>query len=860
MGFLEKIFGNYSDKEIKRMMPTIDRIEALESDFMKLSEGELMGMTDKLRARYTDDASLDTMLPEAFATVREATRRLINQRHFRVQLIGGTVLHQGRIAEMKTGEGKTQTAALALYLNAIAGKGAHLVTVNEYLASYHAELMGKIFGYLGMTTGCILQGQSPQERREQYECDITYSTNNELGFDYLRDNIMVHAESRVQKPLHYAIIDEVDSILIDEARTPLIISGPSGKSNMLYKVADQFAKNLKKGRILNEEALQNPTMRAEVEEEGDFIIDEKRKAVTLTQEGVQKAERYFAVENLSDPENTEIQHYINNALKANYNMTRDVDYVNKEDEIIIVDEFTGRMMPGRRYSDGLHQAIEAKENVKVQRESKTVATITFQNFFNKYYKKAGMTGTALTEEGEFRDIYKLDVVAVPTNKPMVRNDKPDVVYRTEAAKYRAIVEDIEESTAVRQPVLVGTTSIEKSELVSAMLRKKGIKHEVLNAKHHEREAEIIAQAGQVGNVTIATNMAGRGTDIFLGEGVRELGGLKVVGTDRHESRRIDNQLRGRAGRQGDPGQSQFYISLEGDLMRLFGGDRVTRIMDMVGFGEDDALEHKMLAGAIENAQKKVEGNNFGIRKHLLQYDQVMNEQREIIYAERNKVIDGADLRENILNMTRAVIDRAVDNYTGTDSLPEEWDLRGLSDNLMILFHKPVAQYSPEELDRMTRDKLKTDLQDAAIALYESRENQITSPRMRELERVVMMGVIDKRWMDHIDEMDQMRQGISLRSYAQRDPLVEYKFLGFDMFEEMSNNIQLDTVRNLFNVQITNENAPQMKEAVKKEDLQTNSSETAAANKTTKRNPDKVGRNDPCPCGSGKKYKQCCVNR
>ena len=858
MGILEKIFGNYSDKEIKRMTPMIDRTEALEPRMQGLSEGELIGMTDKLRAGYTDDASLDAMLPEAFAVVREATRRLINQRHFRVQLIGGMVLHQGRIAEMKTGEGKTQTAALALYLNALAGKGAHLVTVNEYLAAYHAELMGKIFGYLGLTTGCILQGQSPADRRAQYECDITYSTNNELGFDYLRDNIMVTAANRVQRALHYAIIDEVDSILIDEARTPLIISGPSGKSNMLYKVADQFAKNLKKGRILNEEALQNPAMRAQIEEEGDFIVDEKKKAVTLTQEGVQKAERYFGVDNLSDPENIEIQHYINNALKANYNMHRDVDYVNKEDEIIIVDEFTGRMMPGRRYSDGLHQAIEAKENVKVQRESKTIATITFQNFFNKYYKKAGMTGTALTEEGEFRDIYKLDVVAVPTNMPMVRNDKPDIIYRGEAAKYRAIVADIEASAAVKQPVLVGTTSIEKSELVSGLLKKRGIRHEVLNAKHHEREAEIIAQAGQAGNVTIATNMAGRGTDIFLGEGVVELGGLKVIGTDRHESRRIDNQLRGRAGRQGDPGQSQFYISLEGDLMRLFGGDRILRMMDGIGFKEDDALEHKMLSGAIENAQKKVEGNNFGIRKHLLQYDQVMNEQREIIYAERNKVIDGVDLRDNVMNMIRAVMERAVDKFTGTDELPEEWDFDGLNNELMIFFHKPAAVYAPADMEDLTRDGLKAHLTEAAAKLYETREHAITPPRMRELERVLMMQVIDKRWMDHIDEMDQMRQGVALRSYAQRDPLVEYKFLGFDMFEEMSNNIRLDTVRALFNVQITNENQPQMKEAVKTEDLQTNSSETAGTKKTARRAEGKVGRNDPCPCGSGKKYKQCCI--
>ncbi|MCL2365045.1 MAG: preprotein translocase subunit SecA [Defluviitaleaceae bacterium] len=860
MGFLEKIFGNYSDKEIKRMIPVIDRCEALEADMQKLSDAELTGMTDKLRARYTDQASLDDMLPEAFATLREATTRLTGKRHFRVQLIGGMVLHQGRIAEMKTGEGKTQTAALALYLNALAGKGAHLVTVNEYLASYHAELMGEIYGFLGMTTGCILQGQDPPTRRAQYACDITYSTNNELGFDYLRDNIVVTQDNRVQRPLHYAIIDEVDSILIDEARTPLIISGPSGKSNDLYKVADRFVKNLKKGRILNEEALLNPAMRAQVEEEGDFIVDEKKKAVTLTQEGVVKAERFFAVENFSDPDNIELVHYTNNALKANYNMHLDIDYVNKENEIIIVDEFTGRLMPGRRYSDGLHQAIEAKEGVKVQRESKTVATITFQNFFNRYYKKAGMTGTALTEEGEFRDIYKLDVISVPTNMPMVRNDKPDIVFRGEEAKYRAIIAAIEESYSRRQPVLVGTTSIEKSELVSQLLKRRGIPHEVLNAKHHEREAEIIALAGQAGRVTIATNMAGRGTDIFLGEGVKDLGGLNVIGTDRHESRRIDNQLRGRAGRQGDPGQSQFYISLDGDLMRLFGGERIIRMMDAIGFKEDDALEHKMLSRSVENAQKKVESNNFGIRKHTLQYDQVMNEQREIIYGERNKVIDGADLRENVLNMFRAVLDRTVDRFANGATEPEEWDFDALNKELLILFHKEVARFSSQEMDDLTPQKIKDHLHEEALRLYESREATFTPERLREVERVLMMQAIDKRWMDHIDEMDQMRQGVALRSYAQRDPLVEYKFLGYEMFEEMTNNIQQDTVRMLMNLQITNEQKPEMKQAVDSKNLQTNASESANTKKSAKRASDKVSRNDPCPCGSGKKYKQCCVNK
>jgi len=859
MGILEKIFGNYSEKEIKRLTPIVDRTEALEPDMQRLSDGELTAMTFKFKERLAKGETLNDILPEAFAVVREATTRLTGKRHFRVQLLGGTVLHQGRISEMRTGEGKTQTAALPLYLNALSGKGAHLVTVNEYLASYHAELMGQIYGFLGLTTGCILHALTPPERRAAYECDITYATNNELGFDYLRDNMVVFEKDKVQLELHFAIIDEVDSILIDEARTPLIISGPSGKSTMLYKVADQFAKNLTKGRIVNEEeALNNPVLRQELQEEGDFVVDEKRKAVTLTQEGIQKAERYFAVENLADPDNMEIQHFINNALKANYNMHRDVVYVSKDDEIVIVDEFTGRLMPGRRYSDGLHQAIEAKENVKVQRESKTLATITFQNFFNKYTKKAGMTGTALTEEGEFREIYDMDVVAIPTNMAMVRKDKPDVVYRTEAAKYRAIVGEIEEAHAKNQPVLVGTASIEKSELVSALLRKKGIKHEVLNAKHHEREAEIIALSGQAGNITIATNMAGRGTDIMLGEGVRELGGLKVIGTERHEARRIDNQLRGRAGRQGDPGESRFFISMEDDLMRLFGGDRISRVADTLRMEEDDVIEHPMISKAMENAQKKVEGNNFGIRKHLLQYDQVMNEQREIIYGERNKIIAGADLRDNIMSMLKAVLDRAIDAYL-TGDIPEEWDIPALNENLMLIFHRPALELTSLELDTITTDTIKTRIYEDAVQLYEKREAAITPERMREIERVFMMRTVDKKWMDHIDEMDQMRQGITLRSYAQRDPLVEYKFLGFEMFEEMSNNIQLDTVRALYNVAIANEMQPQMQQAVKKEDMSTNQ-DSSAPKKPTRRSNDKVGRNDPCPCGSGKKYKQCCVNK
>ena len=861
MGILEKIFGNYSEKEIKRMTPTIDRIEALEPDMKRLTEGELRGKTDEFKRRLADGQTLDDLLPEAFAVFREANVRLNpDKRHFRVQLIGGMVLHQGRIAEMKTGEGKTQTVALPLYLNALEGKGVHLVTVNEYLAQYHAELMGVIYNYLGLSVGCILNSLKTEERRAAYACDITYATNNELGFDYLRDNMVVHESEKVHRGLHYAIIDEVDSILIDEARTPMIISRPGDKSTMMYTRADQFVRTLKRGRVLNEEDMNNPILRAEIQEEGDFVVDEKRKAVTLTQDGVQKTERYFGIDNLSDPENIEIQHHVNNALRANYSYQRDVEYVVKDGEIIIVDGFTGRLMPGRRFSDGMHQAIEAKENVKVQRESKTAATITFQNFFNRYTKKAGATGTAITEVNEFREIYGLDVVSIPTNMPMIRNDHPDAVYRTEAAKYRAIVRDIKDCHARRQPVLVGTTSIEKSELVSALLKKEGVKHEVLNAKHHEREAEIIALAGQAGNVTIATNMAGRGTDIMLGEGVRELGGLKVIGTERHEARRIDNQLRGRAGRQGDPGDSRFYISFEDDLMRLFGGDRIGKMADLIRMDEDDVIEHKMVSNAVEKAQTKVEGNNFGIRKNILQYDQVMNEQREIIYAQRDKVIAGEDMRDKIMAMIKDIIGRAVDQFTVESDTPEDWDLPGLNDDLMILFHKPALELTRDELDRITRAQIKERLYNDAIAIYEKKEAEITPERMREIERIFMMRAVDRRWMDHIDEMDQLKTGISLRSFAQRDPIIEYKHISFDMFNEMSNGIQLDTVRALFNVKIAEEQNLEMKQIVKKEDLSTNSSEIAAVRKPTRRTEEKVGPNSPCPCGSGNKYKRCCGGR
>jgi len=876
MGLLERIFGNYSDKEIKRINPTIDKIEALGAEMSALSDEQLAGKTPQFRERLSRGETLDDILPEAYAVLREVNDRVTGgKRHFRVQLLGGVVLHQGRIAEMRTGEGKTQTVLLPLYLNALEGKGAHLVTVNEYLAQYHSELAAEVFEKLGMTVGCIMHDMSTDDRRKAYACDITYSTNNELGFDYLRDNMVVHEGDRVQRGLHYAIIDEVDSILIDEARTPLIISGRGDKSTELYKMADQFTKTLKKGRIVNEREALNPMMRAEMEEEGDFVVDEKAKSVTLTQEGTVKAERRFGVETLSDPDNMELLHHINNALKANYNMQRDVDYVVQNNEIVIVDVFTGRLMEGRRFSDGLHQAIEAKENVKVQRESKTLATVTFQNFFNRYTKKAGTTGTALTEEGEFREIYGMDVVVVPTNMPMVRIDHPDVVYKTEAAKYRAIVNEIKECHAKGQPVLVGTVSIDKSEHLSTLLKKAGLRnHQVLNAKYHAQEAEIVSHAGEKGMITIATNMAGRGTDIALGneeegkrqngalyEEVKRLGGLKIIGTERHESRRIDNQLRGRAGRQGDPGESRFYISLEDDLMRLFGGDRVTKIVDALGMDEDDEIEHKMLTRAIENAQKKVEGNNFGIRKHLLQYDQVMNEQREIIYGERSKVISGADLHENIMTMLRGVIDRAVETYTSESELAEDWEIEKLNENLLPIYHKPAAAISQEDKESLTRDALKNRLFDSASKLYKERETEFTPEIMRQAERSLMLRIIDQKWMDHIDAMEQMRQSVSLRAYAQRDPLTEYRFQSFDMFEEMTNNIQGDTVRALFNVQVARQQEMQMVQVVKREEMFTNSGDGAAAAKQpVRRQSAKVGRNDPCPCGSGKKYKQCCMRK
>ena len=859
MGFLEKIFGNYSEKEIKKIKPIVTKIEALAPQYETLSDEELRGKTQEFKDRLANGETLDDILPEAYAVVREAASRphVLNMRHFPVQLMGGIVMHQGRIAEMRTGEGKTLVATLPAYLNALEGKGVHVVTVNDYLAQRDSQWMGEVFRFLGLTVGCILNNMNNEERRAAYNCDITYGTNNEFGFDYLRDNMVVRKENMVQRDLHFAIIDEVDSVLIDEARTPLIISGSGSKSTDLYRVADLFVKKLKKGRILNEEEAMNALLKEEIQEEGDYILDEKAKSVVLTQEGVEKAEKFFAIENLSDPDNLEIQHHINNALKANYNMHRDQDYVIHEGEIVIVDEFTGRMMPGRRYSDGLHQAIEAKENVQVRRESKTLATITFQNYFNKYKKKCGMTGTALTEEEEFRNIYGMDVVEIPTNKPVQRVDHEDVVYRTEAGKFRAVVREIKEANEKGQPVLVGTITIDKSEELSGMLKMEGIKHQVLNAKYHAQEAEIVALAGQRGAVTIATNMAGRGTDIKLGEGVEELGGLKIIGTERHESRRIDNQLRGRSGRQGDPGESRFYISLEDELMRLFGSERTMKVVDAMGMTEDEPIEAGMLSKAIENAQKKVEGNNFAIRKHLLEYDQVMNEQREIIYGERKRVLYGENLRDSIISMIGAVVERTVDAHMSDDQLPEEWDMAAFSETLGTIIPVGKVNIKEEAMGQMTKEKLKESLTKLGQQIYEMKEKEIAmgqpegEERMRELERVVMLRVIDQKWMDHIDDMDQMKQGIGLHAIAQKDPLMEYKFAAYDMFDEMSARIQEDTLKILYRVRIQTE--------VKREEpkqMFTNKDDSLVK-QPKKRTEEKVGRNDPCPCGSGKKYKQCC---
>ena len=818
----------------------------------KLSDDELKDKTKEFKKRLADGETLDDILPEAYATVREAAKRVLGMEHYRVQIIGGIILHQGRIAEMRTGEGKTLVSTLPAYLNALEEKGVCIVTVNDYLAKRDAEWMGKVHEFLGLTVGIVLGGMDNDERRAAYGCDITYVTNNELGFDYLRDNMVIYKEQLVQRGLHYAIIDEVDSVLIDEARTPLIISGQSGKSTRLYEACDILATQMKRGEDVPEYSKMDALMGVIQDETGDFIVNEKDKVVNLTQEGVHKVEQFFHIENLADPENLEIQHNIILALRAHNLMFKDQDYVVKDDEVLIVDEFTGRIMPGRRYSDGLHQAIEAKEHVKVKRESKTLATITFQNFFNKFDKKAGMTGTALTEEKEFRDIYGMDVVEIPTNRPVARIDHQDAVYKTKKEKFKAVVESVKEAHEKGQPVLVGTITIETSELISGMLKREGIKHTVLNAKFHEQEAEIVALAGQHGAVTIATNMAGRGTDIKLDDEAKAAGGLKIIGTERHESRRIDNQLRGRAGRQGDPGESQFFISLEDDLMRLFGSERLMSVFTALGVPEGEQIQHKMLTSAIEKAQEKIEGNNFGIRKNLLEYDQVNNDQREIIYSERLKVLNGENMREAIFKMIQELVEKAVDTCISDEVDRADWNLTEL--NELILPTIPLDPITKEDIESIKNGKeLKQYLKEKAVMLYEAKETEFPEPeQFREIERVVLLKVIDRKWMDHIDDMTQLRQGIGLQAYGQRDPLVEYKMAGFDMFDEMISAIQEDTVRLLYHVQV--------QQKVEREQVAkvtgTNKDESAQ-NAPKKRASAKIYPNDPCPCGSGKKYKQCC---
>ena len=852
MGFLTKVFGTHSERELKLIYPLVDKIEALRPEMMKLSDEELKGKTREFKQRLADGETLDDLLVEAFAAVREAARRVLGMEHYRVQLIGGIILHQGRIAEMKTGEGKTLVSTLPAYLNALEGKGVHIVTVNDYLAHRDAEWMGKVHEALGLTVGVVLNGNTNDERRAAYACDITYVTNNELGFDYLRDNMVIYKEQLVQRSLHYAIIDEVDSVLIDEARTPLIISGQSGKSTKLYEVCDVLAKSMKRGEASGEFSKMNAIMGEEITETGDFIVNEKDKIVNLTADGVKRVEQYFHIDNLADPENLEIQHNIILALRANYLMFRDQDYVVKDDQVLIVDEFTGRIMPGRRYSDGLHQAIEAKEHVKVKRESKTLANITFQNFFNKYDKKAGMTGTALTEEKEFREIYGMDVIEIPTNRPVIRKDLDDAVYKTKREKFHAVIEAIKEAHAKGQPVLVGTITIETSEYLSGLLRKQGIPHEVLNAKFHEREAEIVALAGQHGAVTIATNMAGRGTDIKLDDEARAAGGLKIIGTERHESRRIDNQLRGRSGRQGDPGESRFYISLEDDLMRLFGSERLMGMFNALGVPENEQIEHKMLSDAIEKAQKKIESNNFGIRKNLLEYDQVMNEQREIIYGERRRVLNGESMRDAVYKMITDTVENVVDSLIGDDQEKADWDLMGLNEALLRTI--PLQPVTPERIaEKKNRNELKHMLKEEAVKLYELKEAEFPNPEMlRELERVFLLKVIDRKWMDHIDDMDQLRQGIGLQAFAQRDPLVEYKLSGYEMFSAMTASIQEETVRILMHVRV--EEKAEREQVAK---VTGTNKDTSLANAPKKRESAKIYPNDPCPCGSGKKYKQCC---
>ncbi len=905
---LEKIIGSYSERELKRITPIVDRIEALEPEMKALNDEQLKAKTAEFKKRLAEGETLDDIMPEAFAVVREASVRVLGMRHFRVQLIGGIVLHQGRIAEMKTGEGKTLVATLPVYLNALEGKGVHVVTVNDYLARRDSEWMGKIYNFLGLSVGLIVHGLDNAERRHAYACDITYGTNNEFGFDYLRDNMVTYKKDMVQRDLHYAIVDEVDSILVDEARTPLIISGAGDKSTDLYKKADSFVSRLKVKVYTETDDKQHDD-----DEDADYIVDEKAHTAALTARGVTKAEQYFGIENLSDPENMTLSHHINQALKAHGLMKRDREYVVKDGEVIIVDEFTGRLMFGRRYSDGLHQAIEAKENVKVERESRTLATITFQNYFRMYKKLAGMTGTALTEEQEFQTIYKLDVVEIPTNMPMIRVDYPDCVYKNEAGKFNAVINEIVEKHKNGQPVLIGTISIEKSELLSSMLKKRGIPHQVLNAKFHEKEAEIIAQAGKFGAVTIATNMAGRGTDIMLGgnaefmakqelrkqgypeelisesnsfndtnneeilkiraaykelydkfkkqisqerEKVVEAGGLHIIGTERHESRRIDNQLRGRSGRQGDPGSSRFYISLEDDLMRLFGSERLMAVVNTLGLEDDQPIEHRMLSNAIENAQRRVEGKNFDIRKRVLQYDDVMNKQREIIYAQRKQVLDGENLKDSFLKMIDTTAESIVAAFCSETPHPDLWDWEGIKAQVMtILPNTDILDISREELEDYTREDLKEALVNEMTRLYEAKEAEVGPEMMRELERIVLLRVVDEKWMDHIDAMDQLRYGVGMRAYGQRDPVVEYKFEGFAMFEEMISSIQRDSVKLLLRMKVNREQGTPKREKVA--EPVTASHGDSGPKKPTTRSTEKVGRNDPCPCGSGKKYKKCC---
>ena len=851
MSVIEKIFGTHSSRELKRIEPLVDKIEALCPTMQALSDEELRGKTEEYKKRLNNGETLDDLLPEAYATVREAAKRVLNMEHYRVQLIGGIILHQGRIAEMRTGEGKTLVSTLPAYLNALEGKGVHVVTVNDYLAKRDAEWMGQVHEFLGLKVGVVLNSMTSEERQEAYKCDITYVTNNELGFDYLRDNMVIYKEQLVLRGLHYAIIDEVDSVLIDEARTPLIISGQSGKSTALYEMCDLLARQMKRGDDVQELTKMDAIMGVVQEETGDFVVNEKDKIINLTAAGMEKVERFFHIDNFADPENLEIQHNIILALRAHNLMFRDKDYVVKDDQVLIVDEFTGRIMPGRRYSDGLHQAIEAKEHVKVKRESKTLASITFQNFFNLFDKKCGMTGTALTEETEFREIYGMDVVVIPTNRPVIRKDLQDAVYKTKREKLNAIVNAVEEAHATGQPVLVGTITIEASEELSRMLTKRGIQHKVLNAKFHELEAEIVADAGVHGAVTIATNMAGRGTDIKLDDEARAAGGLKIIGTERHESRRIDNQLRGRSGRQGDPGESKFYISLEDDLMRLFGSERLISMFNTLGIPEGQEIEHKALTNAIESAQKKIESNNYGIRKNLLEYDRVMSEQREIIYEERLRVLNGESMRDVIYKMITDITENCVDICINDDADISDWDFNEL--NTLLIPTIPLQPLTPERVKKPKKNSLKQQLKEEAVKLYEAKEAEFPEPEaIRELERVVLLKVIDRKWMDHIDDMEQLRQGVGLQAYGQRDPLVEYKMSGYEMFDEMTQNIREETVRLLFHIKIE-----QKVEREQQAKITGTNKDDSLPKEPVKRENAKVYPNDPCPCGSGKKYKNCC---